>query len=692
MNLDQLLRDRQTAMWAGVVLFTLLLLLIARSVPWLGVWPEELVLPLVDALNVFMAWFIKWFGWFFGALGWLLGWPIAFMQWVLHGLPWPIVIGLAVIFAHRGAGPPNANITAPPTFLNMFVGLWDESMNTLSLVAISVPLSIAVGFGFGVLAFRSPTARRVIMPSLDLAQTVPVFAYLIPILLLFGFGTVVGLVASLLYAFPPMVRNTVLGLERVPPEAIESGLMAGASERQLFWLVWVPSASRQLLLGVNQTTMAALSMVIIASIIGGTADIGWEVLSTIRKAAFGESLLAGVVIALIAMVMDRVSRGFATHEADLHAAERPFHQRHAHLIAAGVLIVVAAVAVIFLPFLADYPKDWTVYPARPMNDAILYIVVEYKSVIGTIKQVSFFYVMLPLRIGLENTVGPSTWGFDPGPMHAAGYVLLVCGLAFLAGRAATPRAAMAVLLAGVIYYFGLTSIPWPALFAIFAGLAWSTGGPRLAVGVLIGLAYLLLAGIWELAVLSVYLCGIAVIVSFAIGSTIGIWAAHHDRVSAFVRPINDTLQTMPQFVPLIPILMIFKIGDFTALLAIMAYAIVPAVRYSELALRSLPAEVVEAATAMGCNRWQLLWQVKLPMALPEMMLGLNQTTMYGISMLVIAALVGTKDLGQQVYIGLGNGDFGVGIVAGIGMATIAIIFDRITQAWSAARRAELGMG
>lgn len=686
-----LLRDRQTGMWAGVVLFTLLCILVAGDVSWLIAWPEDLVLPLVGILNVFMDWFIGWFGWFFRGLGWLMGWPITFMQWVLHGLPWPIVIGLTVIVAHKADGWRLAAFAAASMFYMLIVGYWTESMNTLALVAISVPLSISVGFGFGVLAFRSPRARRIVMPSLDLLQTVPVFAYLIPILLLFGFGTVVGLVASLLYAFPPMVRNTVLGLERVPSEAIESGMMAGASEGQLFWQVRVPSASRQLLLGVNQTTMAALSMVIIASIIGGTADIGWEVLSTIRKASFGESLLAGVVIALIAMVMDRVSRGFATHDVDLHAAERPFAQRHAHLIAVGILVPVVAVSVWLLPFLTDYPKEWTFFPAKPMNDAILYIVVEYKGVISYIKQISFFFVMLPLRIGLENTVGPRTWGFDPGAVHVAGYVLLVCGLAFLAARASSIRAAMAVLLAGMVYYFGLTNIPWPALFAIIGCLAWGTGGRRLATGVLAGLAYLLLTGIWELAVLSVYLCGIAVILSFIAGSAIGIWAAHDKRVSAFIRPINDTLQTMPQFVPLIPILMIFKIGDFTALLAIMAYAIVPAVRYSEHALRSLPAEVVEAATAMGCTRSQLLWQVKLPMALPELMLGLNQTIMYGISMLVIAALVGTKDLGQQVYVGLGDGDFGVGMVAGVGMAVIAITADRITQAWSRKKRAQLGM-
>jgi glycine betaine/proline transport system permease protein len=561
-----LLRDRQAAIWIGVVLFTLLCLSVVDSFPWLSDWPVHLVLPLVGILNAFMAWFIDWFGGFFEGLGWLLGWPITAMQWVLQGLPWPITICLATIVAHRAAGWPLGLFTAASMVYMLVFGYWDESMNTLSLVAISVPLSIAVGFGIGVVAFGSPAARRVIMPSLDLAQTVPVFAYLIPILLLFGFGTVVGLVASLLYAFPPMVRNTVLGLERVPAEAIESGLMAGASERQLFWQVRVPTASRQLLLGVNQTTMAALSMVIIASIIGGSADIGWEVLATMRKAAVGESLLAGLVIALIAMVMDRVSRGFATQDTDLHAAERPLLRRHAHLVAAVALVTLASVVVWLLPSMADYPRVAIWDLAKPMNREIEEFVVEYKGVINYIKQASFFYVMLPLRIGLENTVRPSTWGIDPGAIHAVVYVLLVCGLAFLAARVWSVKAAMAVLLAGMIYYFGLPNIPWPALFAVLLGLAWSIGGTRLALGVFAGLAYLLLTGIWELAVLSVYLCGIAVVLSFIIGSAIGIWAAHDDRVSAFIRPINDTLQTMPQFVPLIPILMIFKIGDFTALL------------------------------------------------------------------------------------------------------------------------------
>ena len=108
------------------------------------------------------------------------------------------------------------------------------------------------------------------MPILDIFQTVPTFAYLLPILLLFGFGTVVGLIASILYSFPPMVRNTILGLKRVPDHIIESAIMSGANTKQLFWQAMLPSCKKQILLGINQSTMAALSMVIIAAIIGGT--------------------------------------------------------------------------------------------------------------------------------------------------------------------------------------------------------------------------------------------------------------------------------------------------------------------------------------------------------------------------------------------------------------------------------------
>jgi glycine betaine/proline transport system permease protein len=159
-----------------------------------------------------------------------------------------------------------------------------------------------------------------------------------------------------------------------------------------------------------------------------------------------------------------------------------------------------------------------------------------------------------------------------------------------------------------------------------------------------------------------------------------VWAAGSDRVSHVLRPVNDALQTMPQFVFLIPALMFFKVGEFTALIAIMLYAIVPPIRYVEHGLRNVRADVVEAARQMGTTPTQLLWQVKLPLALPVVMLGLNQTIMAALSMLVIAAMVGTRDLGQLVYVALGKADAGLGLISGLSIALVAMIADRIIQA------------
>jgi len=685
------LADRATLAWLGLLAFLLVCLALRGNAAWLVTYPEAWMVPLTPKLNEFMNWFVEVFGSFFRAVSQLLEWPVKGVQAVLHWLPWPVVIVVAAMAAHAASGWRLAAFTACALFYMVVVGYWHESMNSLSLVAISVPVAVTVGFAIGVWGYFSTRAERVIMPTLDLLQTIPAFAYLLPILLLFGFGTVVGLIASVLYSFPPMVRNTILGLRRVPAEVIESGLMSGATQRQLFWLVQVPTALRQILLGVNQTTMASLSMVIIASIIGGTADIGWEVLSTMRKAQFGESVLAGIVIALIAMVMDRITAGLATRDSAELSADVGFAERYRYwLIAAGSSIVLILAAQI-IPVLKDYPESWEFYPADGMNEAMNYVILNYRELIESIKTFSFFYIMLPTRVGLEQTVSPYSWGFDLTIVHQIGYVLLTLTAMAAAARRWHARAAIIIGFFAILYYFGLTKLPWPAVVLMTTYLAWQVGGRALAVGTFLCLTFLLIAGIWPQAMLSVYLCSIAVVISFVAGSTLGILASENDRVSAILRPINDTLQTMPPFVILIPFVMIFKIGEFTALLAIIAYAIVPAIRYAEHGLRNLPAEVLEAARSMGCTRWQMLWQVKLPLALPVIMLGLNQTIMYGISMLVIAAVVGTSGLGQRVYIGLGDGDFGVGIVAGIGMAIIAMLADRMTNAWSKSRQEAFGL-
>ncbi len=684
-------RRRLDWLQAGAVLLMLVLLALGDAAGWLIAYPRDWVVPITPWLNVSMNWCVDLAGPAFRAFSAALDVPMTAVRELLNWLPWSVTLTLATFVAGAVSGWRLATFTFFAILYMVVIGYWSESMNSLALVAISVPAAVGIGFSLGALAFVSKRAERIITPTLDLLQTVPAFAYLLPILLLFGFGPVVGMIASVLYAFPPTVRNTLLGLSRVSPETVEAGLMAGATPTQLFWRVQTPNALRQILLGVNQTTMAAFSMVIIASIIGGTADIGWEVLLTMRKALFGESLLAGIVIALMAMVMDRITAAAAGKEPRAPGGDTRFLARHRNgLFAAGLALGVAALASV-LPFLKEYPEAWEVYPARYLNDFVIWLVVEHAKTITLIKSWAFFFVMLPVKTGLDQTITPFTWGLEFTAPLRMGYALLAAALVIrVAVRRGIGRASLVAFLA-ILLYFGITRLPWPAMLAMATLLGWQLGGARLALGTAAAFGFLIVAGVWPQAMLSFYLCGLAVLLSFGIGTALGILASEFRAVSAFLRPINDTLQTMPLFVLLIPFVMIFKIGEFTALLAIMAYATVPAIRYAEHGLRNVPADVVEAATCFGCTRRQLLWRVKLPLAMPVIMLGLNQTIMFGIAMLVIAALVGTNGLGQQVYIGLGDGDFGVGMVAGIGMAFIAMIADRMTQGMSRTYQERFGL-
>jgi glycine betaine/proline transport system permease protein len=168
-------------------------------------------------------------------------------------------------------------------------------------------------------------------------------------------------------------------------------------------------------------------------------------------------------------------------------------------------------------------------------------------------------------------------------------------------------------------------------------------------------------------------------------------SARNDRVHNVVQVIIDTLQTLPAFVYLIPVIMLFSVGEFTAMVAIVMYAVVPAIRYTDHGIRQVSVHLIEASRAMGCTPTQILKRVQMPLASPDILLGVNQTLMMGLSMLVITALVGTRDLGQETLIALSKVDPGRGVTAGICVAFIAITADRLINAWARKRKSELGL-
>ena len=683
--------DGALILWiaAGVVVAALFLL--RGELPWLIKFPKQYVVPVGSWIDISLIWFSETFRWLFRAVAWVLVQPLLGLRVVLAWLPWPLTIAIVVVLSYFAGGRRLALFSLLSLLYMAVVGYWEKSMLTLSLVAIAVPLSVAIGLFIGILAFRYRPVLRVVEPTLDVMQAMPAFAYLVPVLLLFGLTPMVAVVTSAIYAIPPMTRNVVLGFSRVPIEVIESARMSGSTDRQILWWVRFPMSMPTLLLGLNQTIMAAFALVVFAAIVGGTADIGYEVLWRLRKAQFGESLLAGIVITLFAMVADRVSRGYAERRAAEQGAAVVDGSHRVLLLAALVASAVVLLAADFVPALRAYPEDWVFYPAEPLNDAVRWFTANFYVVTEAIKEKALFYFLFPIRIGMELSVRPHVWGFSLTPVVSTVYAAGIVVLAGLAARQWSWRAAVAVVLVGGLYYFGTTGTPWPAFILIVTMLAWQVGGWRIGLFSLCGLSFILLTGMWKAAMMSVYLCGAAVLVCFVVGGLLGVWASQNDRVSAFLRPINDTLQTIPLFVFLIPVLMVFLHGDFSAFLAIIMYAVVPAIRYTEHGIRNVPPDIVEAARVFGSTRRQLLMHVQLPLALPEIMLGLNQVVVFALAMLIVTALLGTQDLGQKIYEALTRAESGKGIVAGLGVAFIAMIADRIIQAWSTRRKAELGL-
>ena len=226
---------------------------------------------------------------------------------------------------------------------------------------------------------------------------------------------------------------------------------------------------------------------------------------------------------------------------------------------------------------------------------------------------------------------------------------------------------------------------------VVVALGWRLGGWRLAL--LVGLLgfFAAASGLWVPAMQTLYLAGAATLVACIIGIPLGIWASRSDRVQSVVMPIIDTLQTIPMFCIIIPVVMLFRVGDVTALIATVAFAIVPAVRYTNHGLRQVPSHLVEAGQVAGCTRWQLFRHVQLPVAMPEIMLGINQTILLALSMIIICAMVGTRDLGQEIFKALAKADSGRGIVAGLVIAFIGIIADRLITAWVNKRKMRGGL-
>ncbi|SEK62473.1 glycine betaine/proline transport system permease protein [Roseovarius nanhaiticus] len=556
---------------------------------------------------------------------------------VYRGLPWPAVIIGLTAFSWWTAGRNVAIFSFFSLVYFLVFGLWGSSMLTLSSVVVAVFVSFVLGILLGVLGHRNATANAILMPVYDVMQTIPTFSYLVPVLLLFGFNPVAAMIATVIYAMPPMARVTTLALQRVPPNISDFGDMAGCTRRQQMWQVLLPAARQNLLIGLNQVIMLTFAMVIIASVIGA-GGLGGEVFQGLKALKIGNAVEAGIAITLMAIMLDRISRAIALSRPDhVEAVQKPLWQRHPLILGwIGFTLLFILLGQVF-PALYAYPKSATISTGSFWNDAITWIGDTYYSQIKTLRDTTITYVMRPTKSFLLD-------------------------------------------------------VPWLGFIAVIAAVSYAIGGMRLSIMSACLLGFIAVTGYWDGAMVSLYLVLLAVIVTLIVALPVGIWAGLSPRADQVITPVIDTLQTLPSFVYLIPVVMLFSVGEFAGLVAIVAYSLPPGVRYTKQGIQNVASSSLEAGEMAGCTRWQKLTNVQLPMAIPDIMLGINQTIMFAFGMLVITSLVGTRGLEHDTLVAISKVQPGEGIVAGLGIAFLAIIADRLISQGSRNFQRRSGLG
>lgn len=228
----------------------------------------------------------------------------------------------------------------------------------------------------------------------------------------------------------------------------------------------------------------------------------------------------------------------------------------------------------------------------------------------------------------------------------------------------------------------LIGSPWILVLAAIAGLVWALSRSwQIVLGTIVSLCLIGFFGMWEDTMRTIAMVAVCTMIAVVIGIPAGILMARSDRANQLITPILDMMQTMPSFVYLIPVVMIFGLGKVPGVIAVVIYAVPPVIRLTNLGIRHVPADVLEAAEAFGSNPRQKLKDVQLPLALPTIMAGVNQTIMMSLAMVVVASMIGVRGLGQPVLQAINNQYFTLGVMNGLAIVAIAIIFDRATQAY-----------
>ena len=603
----------------------LLVLIIAAQTFGTRGFPESLNIGLAEPITGVQSWVRKnrssnWsFKFFFNPLISVVEFGLNCVESFFTWLPWfiPAIVVFVVVARTRRWGL--ATFTAFAVIYPGIVGVWSESIITISLMAVSVLICVVIGVPLGVLTALNKRCESILRPILDGMQTVPATVYLIPIVLVFGIGPAPAAIATVIYALPPMVRLTALGVQQVPKSAIEAAQMFGATRRQVLAKVQLPLAVPSIITGINQTVMMALGIVVIATLVGA-GGLGQEINQSVRRLESGRGLIVGLAVVAVALVLDRVSMSLVSTPG----VQRIRIKRHTLYIGLICLAVVAVIGRVF--GWIEFPFSWGTSFADPIDTGFKWF------------RTTFDVVTRPFNDFIVREI-------------------LV--------RAQT--------------LFNET-ITWQAIVVIASAFSYYVAGWKLSLMTAGGITFIGLTGRWPDSVDTLAQTVVAVVISILIALPLGIWLGRRPRIEAIIAPVLDAFQTIPNLVYAIPFVMIFSVGPVPGIVAAVVYAIPPGIRLTSLGIRQVNNESVEAATTFGATQRQVLWGVRVPLAMPSIILAINQMVMMVLAMAIISGMVGGGGLGYRSIEALTGPDSGLGVEVGIAIVIMATILDRLLQA------------
>lgn len=538
---------------------------------------------------------------------------------------WLGVLGIAGWVALAVAGWRAAIGTLAALASVGLLGYWPEAMDTLIITFFSVGICVLVGIPVAVLMSANRRARMVLTPVLDVMQTLPTFVYLAPAALFFSLGPPIAVALTVIYALPPVVRVAEHGIRSVSATTIEATTSLGQTAWQRLVKVQLPMARRTIIVGINLTTMAALSMSVIAGFVDGPG-LGKPVLRALTAGSnqIGVAFVAGLAIVIVAIMLDRVTT--AAGERSQLVTETALWRRRA------LLLVTAAVAAVCVYLsrtyfsLADFPAT---------------------SVGGTIADGA----QSAADWTTDTFSGLTTW------LQETTTTVFINPLQDL-----------------------LASSPWFVTAIALVLLALVLSGWQGGLTATVCLAGIWATDLWYDAMVTFTSVVVATVFVMVIAVAVGVPMARRRSVDRGLRPVLDAAQVLPAFVYLIPVLALFGPSRFTAIVAAVVFAAPVSIKLVADGIAQVPATTVEAALASGSTPWQVITKVQLPMARGHLVLAANQGLLYVLSMVVIGGLVGGGALGYDVVLGFSRTEFfGKCLAAGAAIVLLGVMVDRVMR-------------